>query len=389
MAKSLDLTGIVGSALRKVADLMSVDVSCLYLVEDERLVLKGYHGLSSQTANDMMLIPADGDIIGEVFHRAEPAIIEKIAVRGEPTLDCLARDGYASYAGIPLRIVGECIGVMGIAMRSQRKFTSREIKLLAAIGKEISIAVRNAQLYEEASSARALRELDAMRTQFLANVSHELRTPLSVIKGSASSLIQPDVDFDEQTWREFVQSIDKDADTLTRLVEDLLTMSRLEAGALGVSKVRHNLAEVVSHVKDRLDSLSSKHRLLIDIPRDLPPVMADIDHVGEVFTNLVENAVKYSPEGSKIAIAANANGSEIIIGVTDEGAGIPPEFHQKIFDRFYRGDNSSEYRKGAGLGLSICRGIVEAHGGKIWVDSSPGKGSTFNFSLPMDGGGEV
>ena len=273
--------------------------------------------------------------------------------------------------------------MFGVAAYSGRCFSAEEMNLLTAIGKEISIAVRNSQLYEEASSARALRELDALRTEFLANVSHELRTPLAVIKGSANSLLQTDVNFDEQTWREFLQSIDNDADKLTRLVEDLLMMSRLESGVLEVKKERRSLAQVVDLVQDRLNNLTAKYELIIDIPGELPPVVVDEGRIGEVLTNLVENAVKYSPEGTQIKVTACPNSKDVIVSVADEGIGIPPELHQKIFNRFYQiKDHKNRHRSGTGLGLAICRGIMEAQGGRIWVESEPEKGAKFNFSLP-------
>ena len=282
-------------------------------------------------------------------------------------------------------MLGESIGVMGVATDFPHAFSDSTVELLTGAAREIAIAVRNAQLYEEASSAKALRELDSMRTEFLANVSHELRTPLAVIKGSANSLLQPDVIFDDQTRRDFLVSIDKDADTLTRLVDDLLMMSRLEAEALEVRKKPREIAEVIDSVKDRLDNITSRHHLRIVIPTDVPEVSIDEGRIGEELTNLVENAVKFSDEGSVITIAAQLEGPEVVMSVSDEGVGIPAELHQKIFERFFQGENrKGGRRKGTGLGLSICRGIVEAHGGRIWVESGPGKGARFCFTLPVD-----
>jgi len=168
-------------------------------------------------------------------------------------------------------------------------------------------------------------------------------------------------------------------------VDDLLTMSRLEAEALEVKRKPHKLAEVINSIKDRLDNLTAKHHLHIDIPDKAPPVAIDDSRISEVLTNLVENAVKFSEDNTTITIEAHLNGKEIISSVTDEGIGIPKELHHKIFERFFQGDGrKTGRRKGTGLGLAICRGIVEAHGGKIWVESKPDRGTRFSFSLPVD-----
>ena len=385
VSKTLDLPQIIDTALKKVAESMSVDAGYVYLLENNRLVMAGHCGFSPEVMAAMEQVAGDG-IVMRIFKESRPVVIKRLAADSEPGLAALAAEGYQSYAGVPLNIVGESIGVMGVATHTERQFTSREVSLVSAIGKEISIAVQNSQLYEEASSARALRELDTMRTEFLANISHELRTPLAVIKGSASSLLQPDVNFDEQAWRDFLRSIDKDADRLSRLVEDLLVMSRLESGALEIRKERHSLPDVVKSVKDRLDNVAVAHEIKIDIPKDLPDVAVDSGRIGEVLSNLVENATKCSEEGTCITVSASPNGGkEVVISVTDEGAGIPRELHEKVFNRFYQMENHRNgNRKGTGLGLSICRGIVEAHGGRIWVDSKEGKGARFSFSVPIN-----
>lgn len=386
VSQSLDLQQIIDSALERLSASTGTEASFVYLNQDGRLVLMGHHGLSCGIAGMMQKeLDKHGGTIGQIYEQADAIKIDDLSKYAETDLRFLVKGGYRSFAGVPLTILGESIGVIGVATSFSHQFGPNNIEMLAGIGREIAIAVRNAQLYEEASSARALRELDSMRTEFLANVSHELRTPLAVIKGSANSLLQPDVIFDEQTRRDFLVSIDKDADTLTRLVDDLLMMSRLEADALEVKRKPHEITEVIDSVKDRLENLTARHHLRIDIPDNIPRVNIDDGRIGAVLTNLVENAVKFSEDNTAIVIEAYSDGKEVIMSVTDEGIGIPHELHQKIFERFFQANGrKAGRRKGTGLGLAICRGIIEAHGGKIWVESEPGKGTSFNFSLPVD-----
>ncbi len=386
VAQTLDLQGIIDTALEKVAECTGVEASFVYLREKDHLKFMGHHGLPMKIIKDIPKnVSGTEGIFNNLTEQSGAMIIEDMAKLEETDLKFLKKADYRSFAGVPLTILGENIGVLGIATDFNQIFSPNNIDLLNGIGREIAIAVRNAQLYEEASSARALRELDSMRTSFLANVSHELRTPLAVIKGSANSLLQPDVIFDEQTRRDFLLSIDKDADTLARLVDDLLMISRLEANALEVKKKKINLSSVVSSIKDRLDNLTVKHRLHINIAKEITTLNIDEGRIGEVLTNLVENAVKFSDDDTDIYIKATHNNKKATISVADEGIGISPELHQKIFERFFQGDGrKAGRRKGTGLGLAICQGIIEAHGGKIWVESKPGSGAKFSFSLPLN-----
>jgi len=382
VAQSLDLAQILDSAMKKVAESMDVDACYVSLGENSHLTLEGYYGLNQALAEEIKHIEVDNVYLSSIIQRDEPTVMGNISNNGEPLVASLARGGYKSYVGIPLQTVGESIGIMGVATSSKRSFTHREVELLMAIGREVSIAVRNTRLYEEASSAKSLRELDALRTELLANVSHELRTPLAAIKGFANSLLQQDVKFDESIWCSFLQTIDMEADRLNSLIEELLTMSRLEARSLEVKKEHHRLPDVVDSVKGRLASLTLRHRLRVTIPPDLPEVQVDEARIGEVFTNLVENAAKYSPEGTTITIEARPDGEQVTVSVSDEGVGIPEELHHKVFDRFYQANSPAVgHKSGTGLGLCICRGIVESHGGRIWLESETGKGSKFSFSL--------
>ncbi|HEY82745.1 MAG TPA: PAS domain S-box protein [Dehalococcoidia bacterium] len=240
------------------------------------------------------------------------------------------------------------------------------------------------QAEARARELQALKEIDRLRAQLLANVSHELRTPLTSIRGFISTLLRADVSWSNEEQRDFLQTVDQEAGRLTRLISDLLDMSRLDSGAYQLRREKYHLAEIVKSASSRLASLTAKHRLQLKLPTELPLILADKDGIGQVLTNLVDNAVKYSPEDTEITIEAHLTGDEITVSVIDQGEGIPAELLDKVFDRFYQAESIVSGRKsGTGLGLSICKGIIEAHGGRIWVESKLGEGSRFSFSLPV------
>ncbi len=233
--------------------------------------------------------------------------------------------------------------------------------------------------------AETLREIDRLRNELITNVSHELRTPLTSIKGFATTLLQTDVRWSEKEQREFLEAIDQESDRLNNIISDLLDISRLEGGALKLERRSYQIYEILEAVNDNLSSLTEQHHLQVTVPKNLPPVFVDQMRIGQVLTNLVENATKFSPKGSPVVIEVESNKKWVTLSVTDQGGGIPPELSGRVFDRFYQTESIASGRKtGTGLGLSICRGIVEAHGGRMWVESKVGEGSRFSFTLPID-----
>jgi signal transduction histidine kinase len=246
---------------------------------------------------------------------------------------------------------------------------------------------REEQLKEaerQGQEIKVLREVDKLRGQFLSNVSHELRTPLTSVKGFVSTLLRTDATWSQDEQRDFLETVNHEADRLTNLINDLLDISRLDAKGLKLNKRRYHISEIIESIGNRLVVLTKQHQLNVNIPSELPPVLADEMRIGQVLTNLVENATKFSPEGTKITIEGKLDGDKIIVSVVDRGIGIPAEVQDKLFNRFFQAESVvSGRKKGTGLGLSICRGIIEAHGGSIWVESELGKGSKFSFCLPI------
>jgi PAS domain S-box-containing protein len=226
------------------------------------------------------------------------------------------------------------------------------------------------------------RELDRMKSSLVATVSHELRTPLASIKGYATTLLAEDVEWDRDSQHEFLAIISEESDRLTNLVNNLLDLSRIEAGSLRLSRVECPIEETIDRVAKRTP-LGSENRLEIEIASELPPLFADPPRLETILRNLIENAAKYAGEEAQIRIQVNRNMDAIIFRVIDNGPGIPIEESQNVFESFYRLDDSlSRVTSGAGLGLAICQGLVRAHGGDIWVEPRE-NGACIAFSIPI------
>jgi PAS domain S-box-containing protein len=212
------------------------------------------------------------------------------------------------------------------------------------------------------------READAMKSQLLSTVSHELRTPLASIKGFATTLLRQDVKWDEATQRDFLRIIEEETDRLAEIIDNLLDMSQIEAGALRIAKEPTQLRQLIREVVDEMRMRTEAHYFVVDLPAELPRVLIDPRRIRQVLHNLIGNAIKYS-KGGQISVACEVEGDHVVVGVSDQGEGIKTEFIDRIFERFFQVDGASTRRVGgSGLGLSISRGIVEAHGGKIWVE---------------------
>lgn len=230
----------------------------------------------------------------------------------------------------------------------------------------------------------ALRELEQAKSDFVSTVSHELRTPLTSIKAYTATLRRRDVEFDEDTSQEFLRVVEEETDRLTRLISDLLDISRIESGRMELKKRDFDMAQLVRIVTDKLRSQATGHAIALDSDESVGPVYADVDKIEQVIMNLLDNAIKYSPAGGEIGVELHVKSRRVEFSVHDHGVGIPVEHLEHIFDKFHRVDNRATRKVyGTGLGLYVSKNIVEAHGGTIWAESVFGEGSTFRFTLPL------
>jgi signal transduction histidine kinase len=225
------------------------------------------------------------------------------------------------------------------------------------------------------------RTAEEIKSTFISIVSHELRTPVALIKGYASTLRRDDARWDKHTISDSLAVIEEEADRLSRMIDDLLDASRLQAGGLSLNRADVALGVLAGRVAERFGPQSTKHKIVSDFPEKFPVILGDETRLEQVLANLVSNAMKYASKG-EIKISGSVRPEQVIICVSDEGPGIEAKDLPHIFDRFYRSTKAVKHTKGAGLGLYLARAIIEAHGGRIWADPKPDSGARICFSLP-------
>jgi signal transduction histidine kinase len=228
------------------------------------------------------------------------------------------------------------------------------------------------------------REAEEIKSTFISVISHELKTPVALIKGYVSTLRREDAVWDRTIVKDSLAVIEDEADRLTDLIENLLDATRLQAGALKISLSEVDLAALILQTVARFRHQTERHSLQVDFPDNFPIIVGDENRLEQVISNLISNAIKYSPQGGEITISGQAQPQHVIVCVSDSGLGIAAADIPHVFDRFYRSVDASRTTKGAGLGLYLARAVVEAHGGRIWVDPRPGRGARICFSLPRE-----
>jgi two-component system sensor histidine kinase KdpD len=343
---SLSLAGV--NALEEIETVIASQTAETFLAERVELVVETLYGIASQT----LVIPADS-----VQPTAQPDAI------------------------IPLETVRHALGEIRLWLGGRVLDTSAE-RMLRSFAAQGALAMERAALANMENRTRVLEESDRLKSALLSSVSHELRTPLATIKASITSLMGERVAWETQARKELLEAVDEETDHLNYLVGNLLDMSRIEAGALKPNRQWNLLPEIVDSVLARMHRGLRGHHVVVDIPDDFPLVAVDYIQMEQVFTNLLTNSAKYAPEGSQIRISARLTSPDSIeVQVSNQGPGVAPEHLDRIFSKFYRVTDADKV-SGTGLGLSICKGIIEAHGGRIWAENLA-EGLAFKFSLPL------
>ncbi|HSX81007.1 MAG TPA: sensor histidine kinase KdpD [Candidatus Saccharimonadia bacterium] len=286
---------------------------------------------------------------------------------------------------LPLVAARGTVGVLGVLPAQPcLLLTPEQVALLETFASQTALALERALLAEEAQQAQLQVETERLRNSLLSSVSHDLRTPLTAITGATSTLLEEDRKLDAPTRHELLHTVHEEADRLNRLVSNLLAMTRLESGAIQVHKEWQPLEEVVGAALTRLDAPLRDRPLTTHLPADLPLVPLDSVLIEQVLINVLDNAIKYTPPGSPLALSAWTTDGAVTVEVADQGPGLSPGDEQRVFEKFYRAQRPGA-SSGAGLGLTICRGIIEAHGGHIWAKNRSGGGTALRFTLPLTG----
>lgn len=302
---------------------------------------------------------------------------------GFPRLQEIAsREGFKSLLFLPLVYREVPLGGLVLLYHQQRHFSDQETQVGQIFANQVAIAIDNARHYE-AEKARVvkLEQLDQLKSDFVSNVSHELRTPLTTIKGSLQTILRGWDKLDERRRRSYVAMCHDASRRLYRLVEDLLFVSGIEGGRLEVQTVPIQVRSTLHQAVRQIQSQYQGRTIHTDIPESLPPVLADDGRVQEVLANLLDNSMKYCDGNAPVLVSCTVAESELVISVTDHGQGIASHDLPRLFTKFGRVDRTIRARAGTGLGLFICKQVVEQMGGRIWANSQPGVGSTFTFTL--------
>jgi two-component system sensor histidine kinase KdpD len=363
LASAFGLDKILNVVIHRVGETLNAQIAIL-LPEGESLGVKA-------SSSDFSLGEKQKSVALWTFRNGQ------MAGRGTDTLSS------AELLYIPLQTGGKVVGVMGINLRNSDESLAPETRrILEAFSGQAALAIERVSLARQADQAQLLQATERLERSLLNSISHDLRTPLSSITGALSSLRDEKNSLETESRRELIDLAWEEAGRMNRFVSNLLDMTRLEAGALKIKKEPYDVQDLLGSCLGSLEPRLKGKKVKIDIPSDLPLVPMDSVLMAQVMGNVLDNALKYSPPGGMIEVAARIRENWLEIEVADQGPGIPGEYLTQVFNKFSRITRANG-TSGIGLGLTISKGIVEAHGGKIWAANSPGGGSKITFALPL------
>jgi signal transduction histidine kinase len=380
---SLDLDAVFRTALRGIDRIVPHNGASITLLDERTGAPLNSIFSEAPEVKDVSVTGRDIDLKMTLLGDADTFLCVDTRQAEAPTLRSLAEKGALSALLVSIGLGERRLGLLDITGAFPNAFDDEDTAILKGVADQLAVAIENSHLIKATAETRALREANRLKDEFVSMVSHELRTPLASIKGYARTLLAVDGQWDEETKQEFVSIISDESDKLADLVENLLEMSRIEAGRVPISPEPILLPRFCKDIVERLAKHHPDMQFKCGMDEKLALAEADPRRVEQVLVNLLQNAAKYSG-GTLVTVDGHYNGGvEVTLSVADDGVGIAPEHLPHLFDKFYRVENDrGGGASGTGLGLAIARKLVDAQGGRIWVESKPGKGTTFYFTLP-------
>jgi K+-sensing histidine kinase KdpD len=286
----------------------------------------------------------------------------------------------------PISVAGQKFGVLILeSIQTKNPFSSQDIPFIQSLADLIALAVERSRLEIRNGADREIQRVDHLRTEMLGILSHELRLPLATIRGYATALLLEEVTWSEEKKLEFLRQIENACDDMDGMLKGILDSSLIAADQLELEFQPLRLQHIANEIAGEIEHRSPAHHAVVDFPSDFPLISADLHWIRQVFRNLIDNAIKYSPNGGLIVIRGEVRKDDVVVNISDQGVGISPEHLIPLFEKYFRVRSAATMHiSGTGLGLPIARAIVEAHGGHIWVDSRIGEGTTISFSLPLN-----
>jgi len=389
------------SCIVKTLDVAEAGVMLLYDPADERLTARAAYGYDLAILKKLRLAVGEATC-GKTFETGEAQIYpsaesvsagrRNLTRENRRIVQAAVRDTkpVQSAACIPLTVGEAKIGVLMLENQHlPNSFNPDDIPFLNAVADLIALSIDNARLRRELAVTRSLEEANRLKAELISTLAHEMRTPLTSIKGYSTALLMEEATFSPETQEEFLHIIDEECTVLQDLIHDLLESSIIDAGLLKLEFQPVMLPRLAENVVNDMMRRTQKHRFIVDFEggtHGFPIVDADPRRVEQVLRNLVDNAIKYSPDGGLIVVRGEATEDEVTVSVADQGVGIAPEHLNRLFEKFFRVESGmGRHVVGSGLGLPIARTIVESHGGRIWAESRVGEGTTLHFTLPREG----
>jgi signal transduction histidine kinase len=378
VAETFDTEAGLDAVFRLARTIFIFDIAALYLQNEESSELEPIYARALGRGRSKEARLSWGEpAAAEAFRTGQTVLRQEDS---GPSVD--GRERWRDYLGLPMMVGGRCVGGLTFGRFGGPSYPPEHIRLAEFVAWHVGQLLENRRMASRIANLEAQRELARMQDEFIATISHELRTPLGFIKGYVTTLLREDAEWDTEASEEFLHIINEEADRLRELIDNLLDSTRLETGTLSMTLEPTRIEPVTRDVVARTRSLYPTMNLSINITEDLPDVLMDATRIAQVLDNLLSNAHKYAP-GADVEICVSNRGNQIYLEVADQGTGIPVEHLPHLFERFYRVPETTNTTRGTGLGLHICRKIVEAHGGEIGVDTESGAGAKFWFTLPI------